>query len=339
MTAYVLGAGASRHAGYPLAGDLWNQLYDWVRENKPDGDWCRASIEQLNQLYGGPTNFGKINFEEILTELDDCPPSSRAATLEGTHRGSVRANAQRSILDCFDGIRQRPALLYDQFARERVQTDDIIITFNYDLACERALNTAGKWEISDGYGFLSGINAVLPSSTKILKLHGSTDWWWPQLGGRMPGRWPRQISGDDFLPATPVIRSREDVEFLGYPAEIFGPSRASAPSGAFPSVIIGHKRFYVETTLGRECEQFWADLWELGIEAIRSADNIVIIGYSMPIVDAAARELLLENSGKDANISLWCGTTSADLRNEFKTHGFTQVEVGPGGRFEHFLSS
>jgi hypothetical protein len=136
----------------------------------------------------------------------------------------------------------------------------------------------------------------------------------------------RQISGAD-LPETPIIRSREDLVYFGYPAELFSHLLPSTSGGAVPAVIMGHKRFYVETSLGgRECEEFWADLWAQAAHAIRSADNIVIIGYSMPTADTAARELLLENPGKDASIALWCGEkASADLYKEFKAHGFTQV--------------
>jgi hypothetical protein len=74
-------------------------------------------------------------------------------------------------------LRQSPAPLYDQFARERIQPGDTVITFNYDQACERSLKEAALWEISDGYGFELGIDAIPTSTVRVLKLHGSTNWW------------------------------------------------------------------------------------------------------------------------------------------------------------------
>ena len=37
MTAYILGAGASAHAGYPLASRLLQALSDWL-DGKNDGE-------------------------------------------------------------------------------------------------------------------------------------------------------------------------------------------------------------------------------------------------------------------------------------------------------------
>jgi hypothetical protein len=33
MVAFVFGAGASLHAGYPLTAQLGNDLHDWARQN------------------------------------------------------------------------------------------------------------------------------------------------------------------------------------------------------------------------------------------------------------------------------------------------------------------
>jgi hypothetical protein len=52
MTTIVLGAGASRHADYPLAGELGDALRDWIHRNKPPGHDCRIHIDQLqHELY------------------------------------------------------------------------------------------------------------------------------------------------------------------------------------------------------------------------------------------------------------------------------------------------
>jgi hypothetical protein len=42
---------------------------------------------------------------------------------------------------------------YDSFAEKRIGSDSTVITLNYDLALERALIKAGKWDIGTGYGY------------------------------------------------------------------------------------------------------------------------------------------------------------------------------------------
>jgi hypothetical protein len=45
MTVYVLGAGASKHAGYPLAGEMCMPLFAWMRKqvNSPPNNYPAAA--------------------------------------------------------------------------------------------------------------------------------------------------------------------------------------------------------------------------------------------------------------------------------------------------------
>ncbi len=326
MTTYILGAGASRHAGYPLASELGRELYNWILHNKPEDYIWRNCIEELHEVYGGLEDL-----ESILTELDECPPGSRAATFRdvGSKRGTVRF----CIPEFFTSLRQRPALLYDRLAHERIHPGDTVITFNYDQACERSLKKAGLWEISDGYGFSLGIDTIPSSRVKVLKLHGSTNWWGTIFGGRT-GFFQ---GGPNSLPDRPVILYPLDFEFLGYSKELCDPlCHGIHRAAALPALITPtrNKRFYVETSGGREWEGFWGGLWAQAGYALRSSGRIVIIGYSMPSADQDARKLLLEKPTKDAGIELFCGQRSTYIHDEFKLHCFTRVDAFKNGRFE-----
>ncbi len=330
MTTYVLGAGASYHAGYPLAADLGKTLHDWISCNIPEGNFWRGCIEELHELYGGLEDI-----ESILTELEECPPGSRAATLTGNIRASVKV----CIPEFFNGLRKAQALLYDQMASERMKTGDVVITFNYDLACERSLRSAGLWEISDGYGFNIPLDAIPPSKVKVLKLHGSTNWYGPLFGG-MRGFFQ---AGPKSLPSRPTILFPQDFDFLSYSRELRDPlsARDSRP-GIVPAIITltRQKRFYVETSSGgREWEGFWHDIWTQAQCALQSTQKIIIIGYSMPTADEAARTLLFNTSNKDATITICSGSRSTAIRDEFASHGFTRLETFRNGLFEEFLAS
>jgi hypothetical protein len=41
---------------------------------------------------------------------------------------------------------------YDRFTR-KIDADALVVTLNYDVALERALTKARKWDIGTGYGF------------------------------------------------------------------------------------------------------------------------------------------------------------------------------------------
>jgi hypothetical protein len=332
VVTYVLGAGASLDAGYPLASNLGEALREWIYRTKPVNDDSRICIDQMIELYGGLGNL-----EEILTDLDTCLPGSRAATLPTHIRPYLLPAFRWSIREFFNDLRERPAHLhlYKRLAHERVHLGDVVITFNYDVACERQLKQAGLWEIGDGYGFSIRLDALPPSRVKVLKLHGSTNWFGQMFGGK---RGTSQYS--DVYGPGPVIFFRADLEFLGYPTELRD-RRASADEAAGHAAMIMptlHKSFFEQTAFGREWEPFWNDLWGMAGSALAASDKIVIIGYGMASVDEKARELMLRESNRDAHIAIFCAGKSTAICNEFKSRGYQRVETFGEGRFEDFLS-
>src|SRR5262249_30688248 len=103
------------------------------------------------------------------------------------------------------------AELYDRFAAEVLIPGDAVITFNYDVALDRALKRSGKWTIRDGYGFEIERLALEPSTCTLLKLHGSTNWRGELFGGMEGfGQWNGPSLGE-----RPVIDPAE-FGYLGY---------------------------------------------------------------------------------------------------------------------------
>lgn len=181
MVAFVFGAGASLHAGYPLTAQLGNDLYDWARQN--DAFMWSGYLEELFERYGGLEDL-----ERILTELYERPAGSPAAAFSKMHCGNTIGGLKVAIPELFHSVRRRPILgrdLYRELARSKIRNGDRILTFNYDLACERALRMEGVWEIGDGYGFSLGAGITPTSKTKILKLHGSASWLGILFDGNM----------------------------------------------------------------------------------------------------------------------------------------------------------
>ena len=240
MRVFVLGAGASLHAGYPLAAQMGNFLAAWINTLPPEHQY-RSCLEQIAELYGGLENF-----ESILADLMTAAPGSRAASL-GAARPYLLSDLKEALRDHFDSIRSAPAPLYDLLARV-LRQGDVVITFNYDLGVERALRAAGLWDIRTGYGF-SIEAAEQPSPVGVLKLHGSTNWRALLFGGRT-GFF---AGGGNSLGNRPVLFFRPDLEYLGYtdfvdPRCVRLDSAASLPAMIMPALP---KTFHFATTYGQ----------------------------------------------------------------------------------------
>jgi hypothetical protein len=216
MTVYVLGAGASHHAGYPLASSMGAELFLWMRK-QGDAQGFESRYPDTAQFF--EERFGPVesieNFfteiQQLIADWEHGTPDQRSIRTIVANEQSVLVNALRSW---FIGIQQRrSAQAYKKFAAEVVASGDCIITFNYDVSLDRELKLAGKFEIGDGYGFRI---ESLPSgsATRILKLHGSTSWLALIFGGATSG--VSQFQPGGTLGLRPVV-GKNEISFSGIP--------------------------------------------------------------------------------------------------------------------------
>ncbi len=332
MVMYVFGAGASLHAGYPLTTELGNRLHIWAQQAEFTGG---GFIDEIHQLYEGLTDL-----ERILTELYDRPQGSRAATLTRMHCGNIIGALNTAIPEYFYSLSEIPIQsrdLYGELARGKFQNGDTIITFNYDLACEHALKLEGAWEIGDGYGFSLGVGMTPPSKTKLLKLHGSTNW----LGVLFGGKKGFSHVSNGIYDLRPCLFGERYFTYLGYSKDFRDPlCKGISTTGGEPALILPalHKNFFQQTSFGREWEPFWDDIWGQAAQALQSSDKNVVIGYSMPEADERARELLMR-SNPEAEILVFSGSNSKRICNDFRSCGFTKVKSFERSHFEDFLAT
>jgi hypothetical protein len=129
--------------------------------------------------------------------------------------------------------------------------------------------------------------------------------------------------------------------FLGYEPSIVDPHcQGISQTGGQTALILPtqNKKFFHPTFAGKEWEAFWNYIWAVAAEAVRLADKIVIVGYSMPQADERARELLLKRSNPGAEILVFSGGSSQDICHEFGKHGFQRVSSRGAGKFEDYLT-
>jgi hypothetical protein len=322
MRTFVLGAGASLHVGYPLIKDLGRKLVEFIAHNPgPRNYLFWPDPDELK-------NYGPLgDIEEIVTNLE-----------RSEKPGYKLAGLREAVCFFFDSIRANSAPRYRELAREVIREGNIVITFNYDVSLERELRHAGKWEVGDGYGFKIGIPGMQNSATTLLKLHGSTNWINCLSGGMRGGKFSQGF-GWNSMGFRPAVLPQE-FEFLGYQG-VTDPEYRDGGVDRSGSMILPsrNKRFYVPTSINpRELEDFWSALWEQAANALKNADEIAIIGYSLPQADMEARRLLLEGSNKESLITICCGQDTDRVASEFVQSGFSRVNTD-SERFEDWLAT
>jgi hypothetical protein len=327
MTSYVLGAGASRHAGYPLCSELWPHITDYATKTPTRREFQEAidTIVRLN----GPVN----DAEAVFTNLS-LGQAAFAAVAQGERRRLARV-IRCCIADSFDEIAgdgQRRGC-YSALA-SKLAAGDAVVTFNYDVALEIEVIRAGKFRVRDGYGGLQSCCDEPGSDVKLFKLHGSTNWIGEVLGPRLGSL---SAGGPHLL--GPCVDNRRSL-LPGYPAAVLdGRVRGRMTDQSVTMILPTYaKRFGVETSLGDEWEDFYEDMWTQADEALSRSDRVVIIGYSMPQADELARRLLLGCVNKGVILTVCCGEGTRKLERKFCDAGFTNVHHLDNPTFEGFLA-
>jgi hypothetical protein len=305
---FILGAGASAFAGYPLALDLWPFLRNSPSPElgaKKRYEAVIKDLEPILQRYSLDGD-GQLDLEKLFTLLDlahfgttklelhvpEWPLTKRqimgmiqetfqwhqykfqAEIIEGRQAQTLRGPEPFGL-----GLRREAALSTVEKWVAILQPGDTIITFNWDILHESLLWLQKKWHYSDGYGFqVRDAPPEKHSPIKILKLHGSVNW--------------AQQSEDDCEP---------EIEHKGtfFPgavddSETFQRARGTWNDGRYLIVPSYLKDLSANRLLLR--------LWEQARATLDEAETITVIGFSLNEADAPARHLL--GSALDRNRNL-----------------------------------
>jgi hypothetical protein len=279
---FVLGAGFSVKAGFPLVGVLrdkiigvlsespWRVLLEPGNGDYPEGQFYAA----LNAVERG----SPLPFEELLIALQqEIGSGSRVSGLCSLALDTLKDSCLRLFWGRQDAISDLPEC-YTNF-RGWVKNwwspgpTNAVITFNWDLVVEKAL--VGWWAYSvDGTG-----------STPVLKPHGSINWSThleQKLKAAYDG-WKRIGDGSQFCydALNPLLNPDKDFihsPFLKYMKFPGNPNEAGERSSV---------------------KLIWHDVER----ALSGADVIVFIGYSLPDYDSQAAEVFRRHAfGKEIEV-------------------------------------
>jgi hypothetical protein len=333
VVTYILGAGASKDAGYPLSTELAQALFAWMESTDHSERNYAATATFLKETFRGTSDIEELftQMQQLVIEYESGDQQQRLIRAEVAE---ARFTLVQALRELFAEIRTRPAPVYEKFARDIVKDGDKLISFNYDVAPERELATCGKWVLGDGYGFpIEGFSTS--SAVQTIKLHGSTNWLALMFGGQRSGTFA--IGSGGVFGRRPVLPG-DEVQFLGFSgADPLFPN----DSPALPVMIMPAraKQFFFRTNLGDEWISFWDWLWERARAALSASSRIVIAGYSMSAADQRARTLIIGDSLRNTEIEIVCGSQTDEIAKLFKEAGYKHVKASEKPIFSEWVEA
>jgi NAD-dependent SIR2 family protein deacetylase len=295
-TVFILGAGASREAGAPMMRDFLD-IADVVRELQPSGSQTRESfdlvfraIAELDPVFA-KSRIEVDNIESIFATFEMAELFGRLGTLKEVEvnrltpaiKSVIATTLEERLIFPTSGGQVLPPYPYDGFiklvndirkptAASNTTQPVTIMTFNYELAVDYAFHFN---RIQADYCLSEPDSGT---SISLLKLHGSFNWsrcsnskcnvinvvkFDELLGGQQKWLDPYGGKGEIKLPLStrlPQCRS------------------CGVPSKPEPLIIPptwNKTKHYAEIR----------GVWSTAARHLSQAENIVVIGYSLPETD------------------------------------------------------
>ena len=349
---FIIGAGFS-HAltGLPLGRDLANIIYqkaqevlpeearlyelaqDYLRvwrylqhQSEPLREYLQSDGTQIETLDGDTY---PIDLEYLLTlidlnlnnpyvpkgigvDLQSCPiPYMR----EVNH--FVLQNTRQFIQhQIYDLMKPESYDAYDVTRMQKlmslVSPGDAIVTFNYDLLIEQGLIKQNLWNPEDGYGIgelceSERLPEDLPATqVKLVKLHGSINW-----------------SKGSLFESIDVLVHAADFDNTNFFEDIQVESTHPPYHQRYPrnSILI------MPSYLKLYDQPYEVQLVSRTLEAARTADEVYMIGYSLPKADITAN-LIISQIRKDARIIIVNKNHAKEIKGRLsETYGFEKSNI------------
>ena len=339
-TVFILGAGASKRGGAPLMMEFLDAAYDLLtvgRISDAEKESFMAVFEARSHLqrvhsksnldiHNIESVFAAFEMANILKRLGDYTPEQIrellgamktiiASTIEKTLRFPLRGThavaprPYRSFVNLVWNLRHAAV------PRQTVA----VITFNYDMAVDYAfnqLNTPVEYGLED-----EPVNNAIP----LLKLHGSLNWaWCSECEVVVPCTLPEYFStwerGYEDMTESVMISMRNVLTRCAH---------GKHPVDLEPVIVppTWYKSDYYGTL---------SPVWARAALELSAAENIFVIGYSLPPSDLFFRYLYALGTVSETVLKhFWVFNPDASVHERFQT----LLGLGAQQQFHAFTST
>mgnify|MGYP003607137907 CR=1 FL=1 len=292
-TVFILGAGASRESGAPLMNDFLDVAYRlWKQkdtgEYKDDFENVFGAIAALTRVHSksvldidniesvfaafemGRTlnTFPERNPEDIPTLISSLKRVI-VYTLERKLRFPVAGGRHIGIHPTYH---QLMLLIHQLSTDHRPNLKSAIITFNYDIAIDMAIHCSGR-QLNYGLGDRAPIRDAIP----VLKLHGSLNWTTNKETGDIYPWYLSNYFSRHSLNAFPELK---------YCTMAIGSQLKHINKKKKMEVVTAEPVIVPPTWNKSDSHLALSKVWTEAAHELETAENIFIIGYSMPGTDA-----------------------------------------------------
>jgi hypothetical protein len=313
LAIYILGAGFSQPAGIPLATELWREVYRRAASLTGRMAQFRRDLEDFIKFKvecdGVRLTPDQVNYEEFLGYLD----IEYHLELRGSDTWSEDGNEAQIVAKTLIGqviAEKMPSKrdipqLYLNFVR-KLQPGDKILTFNYDVLLEHALEVAKVpfRLFPTRYTYLGpqGVGTLDWSSLDevvVAKLHGSIDWFDRRRYTKHETDWKaRGLAGgpkDPIFNGSPQLKITPLIDGVSHPDDPFREIYRVSDFQRFyndPPWFLAVPKVINPSTakiiFARQLGEFFYGLGDFGFAHYK----FNIIGFSMSEHDEYARQVI-----------------------------------------------
>lgn len=340
---FILGAGFSKAAGYPLNNELIRNIIN----EKVLG----REVEKLSRMKT-KMDINDLDFDEVLHSVEEYRKKDNSLYVEKYLRWYQENNKNvamgflRLMYWYFWHLRNNLEVpRYVQFfTHYLLRPDDVIISFNYDLLIEKAfINPRKEFDERGIIGRDIEYNQKTIAHPMLLKPHGSINW----LIGLQP-----EDEITEGAPGTPVSRRKkrlmkeshvllwqENNKYI-WEAEIYFQLPVQEKNSISPLI----KWWFpasdqVSDYDWKEYDGYFKEIWWKSIEELKTAKQIFVIGFAFNEYDSQVRENIINSIKKETEIIVVSSDSSEKVANFFIKHGFTNVKynIGELSRIENWV--
>jgi len=276
---YVLGAGFSKEAGFPLTNEFTDKnTISKFRHNLNKLEQKRLDKVSKYFLSRIKENYCENNIESVLNHIAVADYLDMESTTEGSHTYPSGQIFKDLLWYLARLLKERSKCKipseYYQFVKYVHENNHPIISFNYDLTIETVLR---ELEVNCDYG----VDATpIENSILLMKMHGSVNWTFctncEQFVFYPDYQAPKVLEKKSKCPSC----KKSDLETIIIPP------------------ILYKDTFYKNPMY----ENLIRRLWGFANDELVTANKVVFIGFSMSETDAYAEELFKLSSNMNSDV-------------------------------------